>query len=262
MNFKPSSNALNVQSVGTGPDLVLLHGWGANSAVWQLALQRWQHNYCVHRVDLPGYGFNHQAANSNFDESVQRIAAVIPDQATVIAWSMSGLLATAIANLHPGKIARLVYVCSSPCFVKRDDWNYGLDGQVFGQFASELHQNHAATLTRFLALQTRGSTQASETLKALRKACLRTFTPSVETLELGLSWLKCLDLRRELAVIEQPILFVFGQYDTIVRPRLSQALQTLVPKANYALIAGSAHAPFISHADEFCNLTARFLVDV
>ncbi|MCV5870744.1 pimeloyl-[acyl-carrier protein] methyl ester esterase, partial [Escherichia coli] len=49
------STKLHWQSFGQGPDLVLLHGWGMNGAVWQQTVESLQPYFRVHVVDLPGY---------------------------------------------------------------------------------------------------------------------------------------------------------------------------------------------------------------
>ncbi len=39
---------------GQGPDLVLVHGWGMNGAVWQQTVNALEADFRVHVVDLQG----------------------------------------------------------------------------------------------------------------------------------------------------------------------------------------------------------------
>ena len=48
--------SVSVERFGQGPDLVLLHGWGMNGAVWHGITQQLAAYYRVHLVDLPGFG--------------------------------------------------------------------------------------------------------------------------------------------------------------------------------------------------------------
>ncbi|MDX1266111.1 MAG: alpha/beta fold hydrolase, partial [Oceanisphaera sp.] len=45
-----------VERRGRGPDLVLLHGWGMNGAVWQGLAPRLEADFRLHLVDLPVFG--------------------------------------------------------------------------------------------------------------------------------------------------------------------------------------------------------------
>lgn len=45
------------ETIGQGDrHLVLLHGWGLNAAVWHCISERLGAHFCLHLVDLPGYG--------------------------------------------------------------------------------------------------------------------------------------------------------------------------------------------------------------
>ena len=48
--------SVSVERFGQGPDLVLLHGWGMNGAVWHGIAQELAAHYRLHLVDLPGFG--------------------------------------------------------------------------------------------------------------------------------------------------------------------------------------------------------------
>ena len=46
--------SISVEQFGQGPDLVLLHGWGMNGAVWHGIAQPLAAHYRLHLVDLHG----------------------------------------------------------------------------------------------------------------------------------------------------------------------------------------------------------------
>jgi len=43
-------------TTGTGPDLVLLHGWGFNSELFNDLIDRYKNQYRITMIDLPGHG--------------------------------------------------------------------------------------------------------------------------------------------------------------------------------------------------------------
>ena len=44
------------ETSGSGPDLVLVHGWGMNAGVWSLLLPALQERFRVTVLELPGHG--------------------------------------------------------------------------------------------------------------------------------------------------------------------------------------------------------------
>jgi pimeloyl-[acyl-carrier protein] methyl ester esterase len=53
---------LCIETVGDGPDLVLLHGWGMDSGIWDGVRDQLSQMFRVHVVDLPGYGASDRCA--------------------------------------------------------------------------------------------------------------------------------------------------------------------------------------------------------
>ncbi len=47
---------LYIETHGTGPDLVLLHGWGLNLRVWDGLIREMSNSFRMITVDLPGHG--------------------------------------------------------------------------------------------------------------------------------------------------------------------------------------------------------------
>jgi len=67
------------------------------------------------------------------------------------------------------------------------------------------------------------------------------------------------DLRGEMARIAQPALVVSGDRDTLAFPAAGRYLAAHLPSARFALIAGAAHVPFLSHPDAFARALDDFL---
>ena len=47
---------LYTETLGAGPDLVLLHGWGLHAGVWESTAAELAKSWRVTLVDLPGHG--------------------------------------------------------------------------------------------------------------------------------------------------------------------------------------------------------------
>jgi pimeloyl-ACP methyl ester carboxylesterase len=54
--FQSSEGYIRYDSYGSGSDVVLVHGTPTSSVVWGGVIERLQHKYRFHILDLPGYG--------------------------------------------------------------------------------------------------------------------------------------------------------------------------------------------------------------
>lgn len=84
-----SSAKVHWQVAGQGPDLVLVHGWGMNGAVWSACVSELAEHFTVHTVDLPGYGYSHQVGYDSLTELVDVLLAEAPERAS-LAWLVFG----------------------------------------------------------------------------------------------------------------------------------------------------------------------------
>jgi pimeloyl-[acyl-carrier protein] methyl ester esterase len=121
---------------------------------------------------------------------------------------------------------------------------------TLAQFHDGLLADPAGTLARFLSLQVRGSDQARETLRWLRRELAEQPAPRPEALALGLDLLRDEDLRGPLPDLRPPSLWLFGSRDTLVPAAAAGRVETLLPTARTRVIPGAAHAPFLCHPAE------------
>ncbi|MDD2929146.1 MAG: pimeloyl-ACP methyl ester esterase BioH [Sideroxydans sp.] len=250
---------LHVEVTGQGRPLVMLHGWGMHGGIWGDMLGRLADDFEVHSVDLPGHGASELQGVFALDDFVAQLDAHFGQTATVLGWSLGGIIAQHWAARSPHKVGRLILMASTPCFTEREGWQFGMAAETLQQFATELEKNHAATLRRFLALQVRGSEHERELLTTLRGALFSRGEPDLAALRGGLDILRDADLRASASAITQPTLIIAGQRDKLTPPEASYYLAQVMPHAQVVEIAGAAHAPFLSHADTVVQLIKKFL---
>lgn len=251
---------LYTHTLGEGPDVVLVHGWGMHSGVWEDVVEGLLDHHRVTVLDLPGHGYSRllEAGHALNDLAVAVLAAA-PISATWIGWSLGGLVAQQAALIAPERVSRLALVNSTPCFVQRPDWPHGIALPVLRRFAEELRQDHRAVLKRFIALEVHGSEHASAQLKQLKAMLFQHGEPDVAALEDGLAILETSDLRGELSRIQCPTLLLMGQRDQLVPAGAGEALLQLLPDAQLHVFPRAGHAPFFSHLQEFVTELQAFL---
>lgn len=262
--------SLHVETTGAGEPVVMLHGWGMHGGVWQEVAGPLAQAVEVHTVDLPGHGFSaagegrtagEEAAERCYtlDGVIDALSARFTVPVTALGWSLGGIIAQRWALREPAKVKRLILVASTPCFAKRADWDYGMSQEALGQFAADLEHDFSGTLRRFLALQVRGTDSERETLHALRQHLFSRGEPARGALRAGLGILRDADLRGALASIRQPALVISGGRDRLTPPQASRYMAQAMANARLAEISGAAHAPFLSHPDEFVRVLRTFL---
>jgi len=253
--------ALYWQTLGEGDrDLVLLHGWGLNAQVWSCMLERLTPHFRLHLVDLPGYGRSQGFGAMSLEQMAETVLAAAPENAWWLGWSLGGLVASQIALMQPQRVRGLITVASSPCFAAKDDWP-GIRPEVLSGFQHQLGQDFQRTVERFLALQTLGTESARQDARQLKSVVLNQPMPSVEVLNGGLEMLRTTDFREPLAVLTLPLLRIYGYLDGLVPRKVAGLLDAMWPHSPSAIIAKAAHAPFISHPDEFAEIICTFVAE-
>ena len=246
------------QTIGEGDrHLVLLHGWGLNAGVWHCISERLSAHFCLHLVDLPGYGRSQGYPAMALDEMVAALLPQAPDRAVWLGWSLGGLVASQLALSHPERVAALISVASSPRFSAADDWP-GIRPETLTGFQHQLSADFQRTVERFLALQTLGTETARQDARTLKSVVLSQPVPSVDVLNAGLDILHRVDLRQQMVELQRPMLRVYGALDGLVPRKVAALLDTLWPQSTSRIIEKSAHAPFISHPDIFCQQVIDF----
>jgi len=250
---------LVTQSSGSGPDLVLIHGWGLHGGVWDGFVPLLEPYFRVIRVDLPGHGSSGWCGETTLDDMAAAVLAVAPANAAWLGWSLGGLVAMRAALQAPARVHALLLLASTPCFVRRHGWQCALMPALLDTFAAELQTDYLRTLNRFLALQVRGGDNSGAVLRLLRTQLLAKGEPAPAALRAGLDILRNTDLREDLGALACPALVMAGERDTLVPGAAAKATADLMSHAGVEVIAGAGHAPFIARPQVVAGLVHAFL---
>jgi len=258
------AQTLKFSSMGKGPTIVLLHGWGLNSQVWRPFAQSLEQSHKVILIDLPGYGENSEIRLSPYtlQNMAQNIVASINEPAIYLGWSLGGLVASQIAlDYDENVITGLITVASSPCFNEHKNWR-GIKPELLSAFHHQIAKDIKATLNTFLKIQAMGSGHIKDDIKQIKQLVMSAPLPNREALDAGLELLETIDLREFLHQINIPFLRIYGKMDSLV-PKVSIPLiDQLVPDSQSITIAKASHAPFISNANEFGLHIKRWLTAI
>lgn len=224
------------QTTGVGPDLILLHGWGFNSDLFNDLIEQYKDQYRMTKIDLPGHGRSDDV-DGGLDEWCDEIIKILPNNPILLGWSLGGLLAINIATKI--KASKLILVASSPNFVQNNNWEFGIDANNFQQFSDALQLNLSKGLKRFVSLQTNDKVQ----IKKLNKT-IEHFPATTQSLNQGLDLLLTSDLTQTLKQLTIPVKVILGDRDTLVPSAIEHWYQTLNIQTK---VLNTGHIPFLQH---------------
>jgi len=262
-----TTSSTHIQTVGQGPDLVMLHGWAMHSGYFEPLIETLAKHFRVHLVDIPGHGKSRDypylySVEKLANEILSALDPVMSNKALWLGWSLGGSIATWIAAHCSQKVAALILVASNPRFVQQSDWPYGIEDKTLQDFLNNLTIDYEKTLLRFLSLQIRGAKNKRELLRQLRKQMQQLAVPDNEVLNGGLEILRQFDGRNILSQLNIPVLMIAGEKDTLVPVKAIEHAAELSGAVKLSVWRATGHAPFLSDPQRFTNEVKAFADEI
>ena len=255
----------HVQSVGQGPDVLLLHGAGASTHSWARLAPILAQGAHVIMLDLPGHGYTRsprgRARLSDVAPDIAALCAAEGWQPRVVIGHSAGA-AVALEMARSGVVTpdRIVAINGAledfkgPAGVLFPMMAKLLALNPFSGFLTARGSNAEAQVRRIIAGTGSEIDDASLALYARligRKAHVD------GTLAMMAQW-SLTDLNRALPRIETPTLFLHGDRDAAVPLRVSERAAGLMPNASLTVLQGLGH---LAH-EERPELIGRLIDDV
>jgi 3-oxoadipate enol-lactonase len=250
------NSALDVQIVGEGRDLVLLHSLLSDRTSFEPLAARLKGERRLILVNLPGFGKS-PAAGPAIGDHAERIAALfddlaLPPETDVLGNGLGGFVALSLASRHGTRLDRLVPVGSAIAFPETGR-------ATFRALADKVEQEGMATVTgvAMRRMFPDAFIAANRELVAGREATFERIDPTV--FAKACRALAALDLGDELAHIQNRTLIVVGEQDEATPPVLGRALADRLATAKLVELPGLGHCPHIQAPDAFVAAIAPFL---
>jgi non-heme chloroperoxidase len=254
---------------GSGPAVVLLHGWPVDSRSWEPQVHALL--AAGHRVityDRRGFGQSSRpTAGYDFDTLAGDLDKVLTElnvrEVTLIGFSLgTGELARYIGNHGTARLKGCVFIESlAPSFAKSDDNPEGVDQAGVAGVQQAILDDRFAWLTGlvgdFLNLdEYLGKRVSEETVHAIWDAGADASPWATWACPPG--WLD--DFGADIKQIDVPTLILHGTADRIL-PINGQGrrLHAALPDAHYVEIDGGPHVMCVTHAEEVNRELLAFL---
>lgn len=232
--------------------IVLVHGWGAGSEIWQDMPQLLSENTDVYTVDLPGFGASPALDNYSEQQLLAWLGQQLPSVCHLIGLSLGGMLCRAYAARYPQRVGALVTIATNRRFVATDNYLAAMSQTDFSDFSHSWHQHPAQCLKRFKSLQCRGDRQQRQLIRELN--ALQTVIDPVAA-EAMLDLLATLD-ESQLPQTDCPRLAIFGAEDSLVPVA---AAEYAPDNCRVITIEGASHLPHLSAQPTVIHHIQEFL---
>ena len=252
----------NVRIEGAGPAILFIHGFGAAIDWWDDIAPALAADHRVIRVDLIGHGGT-EAPRTGYMivRQAELVSALLDklgvERVTVIAHSMGGEVTTALAEMRPERIERMILIDSPPTAgttftpLTAAYLAPGL-GELLSHFRSD------AAVRRGLAQGFAPHFPVPEKFVAdLKQLTYEAFRTAHDE---SIAYRKARAPYERLAALKTvpPLLAIFGAQDAIVPPDHAK-LWAKVPGARVEMIEGSGHSPMVEKPAKTLELIRGFL---
>lgn len=230
--------------MGSGPPLLLLHGWGGNADSFFPVFNFMRHHFDVYALDLPGFGrssFPPEAWGvEEYADFVHRFMRSLGlERVYIIAHSFGGRIAIVLSATRPESVGKLVLVNSAGLIPKRGlryhlrVWAFKALKKLFifmGKDVSALYRSFGSKDYR----------EAEELRPIFVKVVNR-------------------DLRSYLSYIRCPTLLIWGDRDQETPLYFGEVMEKEIPQAKLVILRGAGHFSFLERMVEFNEIVLDFL---
>lgn len=257
---------LQVYRCGSGPALLLLHGWTASHAAWSPLLALLSEKFTVLRPDARGHGTHQIRVNPRPD--VQRLARDVIHvldhydlrQVVAVGHSMGALtLWQCLRDFGADRFSHLAFIDQSPKLVTDATWHGGIYGDFdagrSAHFVADLSLDFVESVLRLVALGLNDKARAtyarnSSGWRAAREA-LGHMQPTVAIA----IWesLVAADYRDVLPSICVPTLLAYGTASNFYTHDTARYVADHIANASLSLYSGADHAPHLADPERFAS---------
>lgn len=236
---------------GTGPNIVMLPGWGCNTTHYQKIQTHLAQKFKVYAVDLPGYGLSPAPVMPwNTENYAELISAFISklqiSKPILLGHSLGGKIAIYLTAKHLIASQKLILISSA-----------GIKTRKKIKYYCKIY---FYKICKYIATLPLLRTKLEPKLESYRKKTgSQDYRNASGVMRATLVKLVNEDLRDLLPAIDVPTLLLWGEKDIDTPLTSGQIMQQLIPHAQLVTFINAGHFPFLDDFTKFITSMDNFL---
>jgi 2-succinyl-6-hydroxy-2,4-cyclohexadiene-1-carboxylate synthase len=260
---------LNVERAGSGPPLVLLHGFTGSVATWAPQIAVFARDFDTIAIDLLGHGASAvptDPARYRMEQAVEDLITLLKrlgvGRAAWLGYSMGGRVALQVAVARPERVAALVLEGASAGIADAEARRARVcSDESLADFIER--EGIAAFVDRWerLGLFANQTRLPADVRAALRRQRMANSPVGLANSLRGMGQGAQPPLHGRLAEVVAPILLVVGEEDKKFR-NVAAEMAAMIPGVQLAVVAAAGHAAHLEQPDAFDGVVLDFLTSL
>lgn len=248
---------VHYETYGSGPPVILLHGWIGSWGLWQPTMEALGQHYRCYALDFWGFGESGKKRESyavaDFMDLVKQFMDALGiARSPLVGHSMGGTTSLGTTMRYPEYVTK-VCVIGSPIVGSSLSILLQLAGvRWIGSVVRRMLPALKLAIRAASPVITRDRNWYQMQARDLSATTADSFFSSIGSL-------RRTDLRPRLGEIKVPVMGIYGGRDVIVSPRAYLPLRSGVPQACIEVLPRSGHFPMLDEPEKFLGLIRGFL---
>lgn len=244
--------------LGSGPDVVLVHGWKQTHRVFDQALHRLSHSHRVIAFDQRGTGesdkpdcsYDFSLLGADLREVLDHVEA---REATLVGWSMGCTVALSSMRPFSLRVARIMLVNGPVRLIRTDDFPYALTESQLRDYVDGMEARWPSDQREFL--------ERSLLSQNLGIAPLLEYAAWQTPLHIALQLVRNqaqIDHRATVRGLAVPVLAAYSRRDPYWPIDLALWISRNAPRGAHHIFENSAHCPPLEEPEAFVRVVRDF----
>jgi non-heme chloroperoxidase len=255
---RPDGVRLRVLARGSGPAIVLVHGWKQSHRVWDRVVPRLARDFRVVAFDLRGMGESDKPDDPySFAELADDLGFVLGelelDDVTLVGWSMGCSVSLEYLRTDGARVGRLVLMNGPLKLVRTEDFPWTMTQEQLDAYLDDMEANWPLNERPFV--QATFVDPHPELVDWLLRVALQT------PLDRGLAIVRAQEQLNHVPFLPElrvPVLALYGRHDPYYPTELAGFIAEHVPDGRAVIFERSAHNPPIEEPARFCAVVGAF----
>lgn len=256
-------NNVNVVGPDDKPTIMLAHGFGCDQALWRLVVPELLPDFRVVLFDHVGSGAADPAAwdaaryaalQGYADDILEILTEFDLRDVTLVGHSVAAMMGVLAVATDPSRIAKLVLLTPSPCYIDDDDYRGGFSRGDIAELLESLESNYLGW-SRAMAPVIMGAPERPELSAELADTFCRT-DPACAQVFARATFLS--DNRADLQRVSVPTLVIESEEDAIAPREVGAFVHRHIACSELITLNTTGHCPHLSAPQATAQAIAAF----